>query len=275
VARPLHLDPDPLPACDALVLESTYGDRLHPPDPLDGNVCAAFRKVIARAGTILIPAFAVARAQMVTLQLKDWMAAGDLPQVPVHIDSPMAVDVTQIYQRYLGTPELDVVPGGLFPPGTKLHRSVVQSRELNALQGPRIIISSSGMLTGGRVLHHLERLLPDRKNMLVLVGYQAAGTRGRRLMEGERTIRMHGRDIPANAELLVLDGFSAHADRDGLVEWANSGPAKPQDVFLVHGEPKAQTALRGVLESSGMRVTVPGRGDRYERLEDSWSRRGY
>jgi metallo-beta-lactamase family protein len=275
VARPLHLDPDPLPACDALVLESTYGDRLHPPDPLDGNVCAAFRKVIERAGTILIPAFAVARAQMVTLQLKDWMASGALPPVPVHIDSPMAVDVTHIYQRYLGTPELDPVPGGLFPPGTRLHRSVAQSKELNSLEGARIIISSSGMLTGGRVLHHLERLLPDRKNMVVLVGYQAAGTRGRRLLDRERTIRMHGRDVPANAELLVLDGFSAHADREGLVEWVNSAPSPPGDVFLVHGEPQAQSALRGVLEAGGLRVTIPGRGDRFEQRDGGWLRRGY
>jgi metallo-beta-lactamase family protein len=255
------------------VVESTYGDRLHSPDALDGDVCAAFRRVIGRGGTILIPAFAVARAQLVTLQLKDWMASGELPSVPVHIDSPMAVDVTNIYQRYLGTGELDPLEGGLFPPGTRLHRSVGQSKELNALRGPRIIISSSGMLTGGRVLHHLERLLPDRKNMLVLVGYQAAGTRGRRLLDGERTVRMHGRNIPANAELLVLDGFSAHADRDGLIEWASSGPAKPADVFLVHGEPDAQAPIKAALEQRGYRVTVPGRADRFELADGGWARR--
>jgi metallo-beta-lactamase family protein len=266
VDQALHLDPDPLPECDTLVLESTYGDRLHERKPLADQIAGPFRKVLARGGTILIPAFAVARAQTVTLLLRQMMEDGRLPDVPVHIDSPMAVDVTSIYQRYLGTDELDTLPGGkggLFPPGTRLHRSVQDSKALNDMKGPRIIVSASGMLTGGRVLHHLQRLLPDKRNMVVLVGYQPVGTRGRALMDGARVVRMHGYDVPANAEVLVVNGFSAHADREGLLDWVASAAAPPRDVFLVHGEPGALQELSGELTKRGLRVTVPKRGERF------------
>jgi len=279
VNQSLHLDPDPLPECETLVLESTYGDRLHETKSLADQIAAPFRKVLARGGTILIPAFAVARAQTVTLLLRQMMEDGRLPHVPVHIDSPMAANVTSTYQRYLGTDELNELPGGkggIFPPGTRLHRSVEDSKALNDLPGPRIIVSSSGMLTGGRVLHHLQRLLPEKRNMVVLVGYQPAGTRGRALMDGARTVRMLGHDVPANAEVLVVNGFSAHADRDGLVEWVETAPEAPRDVFLVHGEHGALEELERVLEKKRVRVTVPKRGERYELQADqrSWIQGG-
>ncbi|MEZ4494537.1 MAG: MBL fold metallo-hydrolase [Dehalococcoidia bacterium] len=261
--RPLHLDPEPLPRCDTLLLESTYGNRTHDARPLAEQVRGPFRRVLQRGGTILIPSFAVARAQLVTVELKRLMESGDLPLVPVHIDSPMAVDVTRLYQENVGSNQLDKLPGGLFPPGTRLHRSVAESIALNDMNGPRIIISSSGMLTGGRVLHHLRRILTDPKNMVALVGYQAEGTRGRRLIEGEKTLRVHGRDIPVRAEMLVLNGFSAHADRDELVEWATDTPELPADVFLVHGETKPQEELAGLLKAQGIAVTTPARGERY------------
>jgi metallo-beta-lactamase family protein len=253
-----------VPRCDTLLLESTYGYRLHDARPLAEQVVELFRRVLQRGGIILIPSFAVARAQVVTVLLKELMKSGALPRVPVHLDSPMAVDVTRLYMENIGTHQLDELPGGLFPPGTTLHRSVEESMALNDMKGPRIIISSSGMLTGGRVLHHLKRILPERKNMLAMVGYQATGTRGRRMLDGEKTVRVHGADIPVNAELLVLNGLSAHADRDELVRWATGAEEKPSRVFLVHGDPEPQIELAALLRDEGTAVTIPERGERYE-----------
>ena len=188
---PLHVDPTPPPPADYLVCESTYGDRLHDATPIAEQLAQAVTTTLERRGTILIPAFAVGRSQLVTLVLRDLMRAGTLPEVPIHIDSPMAVDATRIYSRHLDDSELDseISADGrqtLFPRQVSLHRSVAQSKRLNDMEGPRIIISSSGMLVGGRVLHHLKRLLPDPANLVVLAGYQAAGTRGRSLLEGTR-----------------------------------------------------------------------------------------
>ncbi len=173
---PLHPDPQPPPACDLLVVESTYGDRVHEATPLGAQVREALRPALERGGTVLVPAFAVGRAQQVILILGDLMRAGDLPQVPLHVDSPMAIDATEIYGRHLRDHQLDegLVAGGrsrLCPRGLRFHRTVEESKELNDLPGPRVILSASGMLTGGRVLHHLSRLLPDDRNLVLLVGY--------------------------------------------------------------------------------------------------------
>lgn len=265
---PLHSDPDPLPPCDTLLLESTYGDRLHDPTPLIGQIREPFQRCIARGGTILVPAFAVARAQLVTLLLTELIESGELPAVPVHIDSPMAVDVTELYQHHARSDELDRLAassqGRLFPRNVTLHRSVEESRRLNDLPGPRIIISSSGMLTGGRVLHHMLRLLPDPKNLLVLVGYQAAGTRGRKIQEGAKTVRMHGQDIPVRAQLLSVEGLSAHADADELIRWLHSGKTLPRTVFLTHGEPDSSAALSARIAGEGTRTRLPRLGQRFE-----------
>jgi metallo-beta-lactamase family protein len=275
-AAPLHADPDGLVPCDTLVLESTYGDRRHDPTPVIDQIRAPFRAAIARGGTILIPAFAVARAQLVTLLLTQLIDAGDLPAVPVHIDSPMAVDVTETYQHYMRSDELDDLSarsgGRLFPRDVTFHRTVEESRKLNDLPGPRIIISSSGMLTGGRVLHHMLRLLPDPKNLLVLVGYQAAGTRGRAIQEGATAVRMHGENIPVRAQFISVEGLSAHADSDELMRWLNSAPARPRTVFLTHGEPEAAAALAARVKGEGIRALVPQLGARFasESAEGGW-----
>ncbi|HYM15026.1 MAG TPA: MBL fold metallo-hydrolase [Dehalococcoidia bacterium] len=247
-AQPLHRDPDPLPACDVLVVESTYGDRLHDPTPLLEEVRRPFAETLRAGGTILIPSFALARTQMVTLMLGEFMAAGDVPQVPVHVDSPMAVEITRIYEKYAGRGDLDpgVGDGGpdpLLPPNVRFHRTVDESKALNRMSGPRIIISSSGMLTGGRVLHHLERLAPDPKNLIVLVGYQAAGTRGRALLSGARTLRMHGRDVAIAARVLSVASLSAHADAGELMRWLRTASVPPKIAFVTHGEPEASAAL--------------------------------
>lgn len=262
---PLHPDPDNLPSCDTLVLESTYGDRIHDPTPLIDQIRGPFREAIARRGTILIPAFAVARAQLVTLLLGQLMESGELPRIPIHIDSPMAVDVTDTYARYLGTGELDPgnpgYRGRLFPEGVTFHRTVGESMGLNHLSGPRIIVSSSGMMSGGRVLHHAKRLLPDPNNLLVLAGYQAAGTRGRALLNGATILRMHGIDVPVRAPFISVEGLSAHADKQELVSWLRSGKALPEQVLLVHGEPIASEALAQQIKRLGIRTTIPQMGD--------------
>ncbi len=264
---PLHVDPEPRVECDTLILESTYGNRTHDPTPLIDQIREPFRQAVARHGTILIPAFAVARAQIVTLLLAQLIKSGHLPAIPVHLDSPMAVDVTETYKHYLRSDELDKITldggTGLFPLNVTFHRSVEDSKRLNDLPGPRIIISSSGMLTGGRVLHHMERLVPDPKNLLVLVGYQAAGTRGRAIQEGASTVRMHGEDIPVRSQVLSVEGLSAHADADELVRWLHSGKTPPRTVFLNHGEPDAAAALAGRLKSKGVHAIVPSLGQTF------------
>ena len=264
--QPLHPDPERLPNTDTLVLESTYGDRAHDRETFARQMASAFRKTIERRGTILIPAFAVARAQLVTLLLRDLIESGQIPAVPIHIDSPMAVDVTDIYQRHAGTSLLDALPGGqqkLFPKGVQFHRTVDESKALSALPGPRIIISASGMMTGGRVLHHLKRLLPDPLNLLLLAGFQAAGTRGRAVLEGAATVRIHGQDIPVRAQVLEAQGLSAHADRGELEKWVQSAEKPPTNLILVHGEPEALKELAREFRSKGFHPIVPRLGERF------------
>jgi len=250
---PLHPDPSPPPACDFMVIESTYGDRDHPSVSFAEQIRGPFRKTLERGGTILIPSFAVARAQLVTLLLREAIENGDIPEVPIHIDSPMAVNATRLYSKYLNEENLDpeIVGEGknrLFPDKVELHREVAQSKVLNNLPGPRIIISASGMLTGGRVLHHLKRLLPDRRNLVVLVGYQAPGTRGRAMLEGAREIKVHGGMVPIEAEFLSVQGLSAHADRGDLLRWIRSAEQLPKRIFVVHGEPEASQAFAAQIE---------------------------
>lgn len=269
---PLHIDPEPLPACDTLLLESTYGDRAHTHAPLADQLASQLRPALARGGTVLIPAFAVARAQLVTLVLRDLMESGALPETPVHIDSPMAVDVTQIYGRYLRTGDLDEGLGRglrLFPERVQFHRSVEDSRRLNGLPGPRIIVSSSGMLTGGRVLHHLRRLAGDRRNLILITGYQAVGTRGRALVDGVRELKMHGEMVRVNAQVAVVDGFSAHADRNELVRWVKGAASLPSTLFLVHGEPGAVAALEPELAAPATAIQRPRYGDEFEYVPGS------
>jgi metallo-beta-lactamase family protein len=267
---PLHLDPSPPPACDVLIVESTYGNRVHDHDPLEDQISEPFAATFERGGVVLMPSFAVGRTQQVTLILRRLMNEGKLPEVPIHIDSPMAVDATRVYSRYLDEHHLDaeLVEDGrsrLFPRHVHFHRSVEESKELNASEGPRIIISASGMLSGGRVLHHLRRRLPESRNLVVLVGYQAAGTRGRAMLEGRRQLRIHGRDVPVRAEFMSISGLSAHADRDELLRWIGSDPTRPAGIFVVHGEPEAAQALaRRVRQDLGCRTWVPRLDDAYD-----------
>ena len=267
---PLHPDPAPPPACDVLVMESTYGDRQHDHEPLETQLRSALLPTLERGGTVLIPAFAVGRAQQVTLLLGGMMAAGTLPRVPIHLDSPMAVDATRIYSAHLHDRSLDqgLSQGGaspLKPEGMRFHRSVEESKALNDFPGPRIIISASGMLTGGRVLHHLARLLPDNGNLVLLVGYQAAGTRGRALLDGASEVKVHGGPVRSRARILALHGLSGHGDSDELLRFLRSGAAKPRAVFVTHGEPPAAAALaQRLAKELGCRTFEPRLGSVFD-----------
>jgi metallo-beta-lactamase family protein len=260
---PLHLDPEPLPSCDVLILESTYGDRDHNRLSILEQIREPFLRTLDRGGTVLIPAFAVGRSQQVTLMLRRLMKAGALPEVPIHLDSPMAINATQIYGRFLNEDNVDpdVFEDGrlnLFPENVHFHRTVDQSKELNELSGPRVVISSSGMLTGGRILHHLKRLAPDPRNLVLLAGYQAVGTRGRTLADGATSVKVHGQYVPIECEVASFRGLSGHADRGELLRWVESAPRKPELTFLVHGEPDPASALKELLhEKLGLRCIIP------------------
>jgi len=267
---PLHSDPDPLPECDALVVESTYGDREHDPTPMGEQIKSAVMSAIDRGGTVLVPSFAVGRAQLVTLLLRQLIQGGQIPEIPIHVDSPMAVDATRIYAQHLRDSSLDSPGekdgfGRLVPKNIQFHRSVHDSKRLNQLPGPRIIISASGMLTSGRVLHHLKRLLPDERNLILLVGFQAAGTRGRAMIDGARTVRVHGEDVPVRARFIPVGGLSAHADRGELVRWVRSQPKPPRKIFVTHGEPSASRAFARLLATDlGVEVVEPELFDRFD-----------
>ncbi len=267
---PLHTDPEPLPACDVLLLESTYGDRDHSRAPVLDQIREAFAETIRRRGVVLIPSFAVGRTQLIGLILRDLMRDGDLPEVPVHIDSPMAIDATLIYSRHLydGNLDADITEDGrsrLFPRKVHLHRTVHESKQLNSLDGPRVIIASSGMMTGGRILHHLVHRLPNHNNLVLLTGYQAVGTRGRSLRDGAETLRMHGQNVPVNARVMTVEGLSSHADRGEILRWLATAPQPPRRIFVVHGEPESSAHLAQKLrEISGVEVAVPRLGEGFE-----------
>jgi metallo-beta-lactamase family protein len=270
---PLHPDPVPLPECDVLVVESTYGDRRHDHATVLEQIRKPFRETFDAGGVVLIPAFAVGRTQQVTLILRELMKDGKLPEVPIHIDSPMAVDSTHIYSRYMDEHNLDACIGEdgrsrLFPRNVFFHRTVAQSKRLNNMKGPRVILSASGMMTGGRVLHHLRRRLPDPRNLLCLVGYQATGTRGRRMLNGQRSIRIHGGEVEVRARFMTLNGLSGHADRDELLRWIGSADTAPSTVFVTHGEPEASDALaEAVRGKMGVRTIAPELGEEFD-LDD-------
>jgi metallo-beta-lactamase family protein len=262
---PIHPDPDALVDCDTLVIESTYGNRIHSNTSLEDQIHGQLMHTLGQGGIVLIPAFAVARAQLILSLLRGLMDAGRLPTVPVHLDSPMAIDVTQLYAEYAGPEGLEIERRELFGKWVRYHRTVDESRALNMMRGPRIIISSSGMMTGGRVLHHLKRLLPVRQNLIVLVGYQSAGTRGRSLLEGAKFLRIHGQDVPVRAPYLQVEGLSAHADAGELQRWALSSPSKPTTTFFVHGEPEGLEALQKRFQSAGLPGVVPALNQVFER----------
>lgn len=254
---PLMRPPVPFGGADVLVCESTYGNRRHPEIDPEAELAPVLRRTFARGGTVLVPAFAVGRAQGLMYHIARLMNRGEIAPVPVYLDSPMAVDATDIYHRHHEEHHVtweDCV--AMFRLAERVN-TVEQSKALDARHGPMIIISASGMLTGGRVLHHLVSFGPDPRNTILLAGFQAGGTRGALLAAGERRIRVFGNNIDIGAEVVQLETFSGHADAEELLGWMNAGPA-PRMTYLTHGEPDAADTLRRrVHHELGRPVRVP------------------
>lgn len=263
---PLMRAPEPAVAADVVVVESTYGDRTHESWASAADALRdAVARTAARGGIVLIPAFAVGRTQLLLHLIHRLKAQGTLVDLPIFVDSPMAVDATQIYQRHAEEHRLSPADcAGMYRSATMV-RTTDDSRALQRLHCPAVIISASGMATGGRVLHHLKSLAPDRRNSIVLVGFQAGGTRGARLQGGERSIHIHGADVNVRAEVVSIDGMSAHADGGQVLQWLESAPTPPRSVFVTHGEPGASDALRQKIERSlRCNVSVPLLGQTVE-----------
>ncbi len=261
----LAKDPDPAPDTDYLVMESTYGNRRHPEVGLLDQLEAVINRTFARDGVLLIPAFAVGRAQQMIWMMDQLVTQGRLRPFPIHLDSPMAIDATRIYAAHPeGHQENLANLGGrsLFHGRwVQLHRTRDESIRLNSLGGPAVILSSSGMLSGGRILHHCRQRLPKPENSLLITGYQAEGTLGRALVEGAGEVRIHKSKIPVLAEVRVLKGLSGHADSLELMRWLAGVNRPPKTVFVTHGEEESSLALADRIERErDFRTHVPAAG---------------
>ena len=266
---PIMVDPDPVATADVLLVESTYGNRVHPSDDPKDRLAAAVRRAAEQKGWLLIPAFAVGRVQEVLYDLRGLETSGTIPSLPVYLDSPMGIQATAIYASHTEEhdPELTrVETDGTRPFAPRrftLARTVEDSKRLNDTEGPGIIVAGSGMATGGRILHHLKRLLPDPRTTVLFVGYQAAGTRGRLLKEGAREIKMLGVTVPVRAQIMVSDAYSAHADREEILRWLGGFERPPEMTYIVHGETDAATALRDAIGGRlGWKAAVAEDGQR-------------
>jgi metallo-beta-lactamase family protein len=261
---PVMLPPEPPLASDHVVMESTYGDRLHDEGSVEAELGAVIRRAAERGGAVLLPAFAVGRAQTLLHLLARLKGKGRIPDLPVYLNSPMAIDMQALFLRHAGEHRLDAEQCRAMAEGVQAIRSTEQSKALTSRREPAIIVSASGMATGGRVLHHLRVMAPDPRNAIVFVGYQAGGTRGARLVNGERTVRIFGQDVPVNAEIASLRGLSAHADARQLLEWLRALPEPPQRVYLTHGEPGPADHLRERIDHElGWDACVPRHGQNF------------
>lgn len=261
---PILPDPAGVRRASSLLLESTYGDRPHLEADPRGDLGRIVEEVVRDGRVLIIPAFAVGRTQDILYHLRQLQLAGTIPgRIPIFVDSPMASDATPLYLSHREDHDEEMeklLSSGwkpLHPNQVEFTRSVKESMEINDKRGPMIIISASGMATGGRVLHHLKRRLPDPKTTVLFVGYQPAGTRGRKLLSGAEYIRIHGVDVPVRAQIRKIDGFSAHADSSEIDRWLSSLGAPPWRTFVVHGEPRALEANRDRLEARGWPAHVP------------------
>lgn len=255
---PIMKPPVPVEHADVLVCESTYGDRRHPDADPREEMAAVIKRTVRRGGTLVIPSFAVGRTQSLLHIISELKKAGAIPQVPVYLNSPMAIDATNIYCDHAGEHRLDERGcGDMFHIAEFIH-SEEASRALNTTGGPAIIIAGSGMATGGRVVHHLRTLLPDPKNTVLLAGFQAPGTRGEALANGADDVKIFGQYVPVRAEVVELTSMSAHADYMELIEWLRGVKVKPKRVFITHGEPSAADAFRRHLDRHlGWQAEVP------------------
>jgi metallo-beta-lactamase family protein len=264
----LTKDPEPCPEADYVVAESTYGNRSHAAVDIDEQLQAVLERTFARGGVVVIPAFAVGRAQQMIYLMDEIVTQGRMRPFPVHLDSPMAIDATRIYSQYKDAHRVSLVGIGgrslLYNKWVYLHRTRAESEALNEMKGPAVILSSSGMLSGGRILHHCRIRLPHAENTLLITGYQAAGTLGRRLLDGARFVRIHKGEVPVLAEIANLKGLSGHADAGEMLRWL-SALQSPRKVFLTHGEEEAAYALAARVKGErGFETRVPAHGETVE-----------
>ncbi|MGH9947055.1 MAG: MBL fold metallo-hydrolase RNA specificity domain-containing protein [Pyrinomonadaceae bacterium] len=265
--QPIVKDPAKPPACDYLMVESTYGDRLHGDVDSETQMARIINEAANRKGPILIPAFAVGRTQEVLYLIRELEEQKRIPVLPVVVDSPMASQATQVYNRWNEEHDEEYVSilsqkrHPLRTASMTTASSRDESKKVNSMKGPRIIISASGMLTGGRVLHHAMRVLPDENATIIFVGYQAGGTTGRRVQDGEREVRIMKNWVPVKCHVEKVEGFSAHADWKAVIRWLEGLPSVPKTVFTTHGEPESAEAMaQHIRDRFGWNVVVP----RYE-----------
>jgi metallo-beta-lactamase family protein len=262
--QPILNDPAPVDEADYLLIESTYGNRYHDPTDPKERLAEIVNETAARGGKIIIPAFAVGRTQLLVYYLRELEDEGRIPVLPVAVDSPMGAEATRIYLKHKEDHDLDMKKienlkrNPLATRNFHLVQGRAGSKALDADAGPAIIISASGMATGGRVLHHLAHYLPDPRSAVIFVGYQPAGTRGRRLQDGEKEVKIHGQMVPVNAHIESISGLSAHADAAEIFRWLRGFKRPPRTTFIIHGEPDAAVALRGkIIKEFGWNVVVP------------------
>lgn len=254
--------PAPAPQADTVLIESTYGNRLHPKEDVLAELAPALQRLAARGGVGVLPVFAVGRAQEILHAIQTLKARGDIPtRLPVFLDSPMAINTTQLYQRFASEHKLDREAVHALTHGATMVNTPDQSKALAQRHGPMVILAASGMATGGRVLHHLSLYAGNHRNMIILTGYQSPGTRGASLAQGASSVRIFGRDIAVNAEVVQLQSASAHADAQQLQDWLRTMPSAPDQVYIVHGEVEAADALRQRIERGlGWRTLIPEHG---------------
>jgi metallo-beta-lactamase family protein len=259
---PIMRAPTAIEAADYLVVESTYGSRRHEAIDPEVELAAHLARVLERRGVAVIPAFAVGRAQALLYYISRLKARGAIPDVPVFLNSPMAIDATQLYRAYRREHRLTIEECQAACSVATMVNSAEQSKALNLRRGPMIIISASGMATGGRVLHHLKAFAPDPRNMIILPGFQAAGTRGASLAAGANEIKIHGGYVRVGAEVVKLDSMSAHADYTDILRWLGAFKSPPRRTFVTHGEPAAADEMRRRIEETlGWEVHVPEHGE--------------
>ncbi|NHE55587.1 MBL fold metallo-hydrolase RNA specificity domain-containing protein [Cyclobacterium plantarum] len=250
---PILNPPANIPFGDVVFVESTYGDRTNESENLDKELAKLIRTTYQNGGVSLIPSFAVGRTQMILFYLHRLQEKGLIPDIPIYVDSPMAIDVTGLYKNFphyhhLGPSLEDQESNPFLHKNLHYYRDQEASMSLNHIRGDAIIISASGMATGGRILHHLYHRLPNENDSVIFVGYQPEGTRGRKILDGEKVCRIYGIDVPVKAGIHFIDGLSAHADQTELVRWCENFISKPKFTFLVHGEKQASEKLAGILK---------------------------
>lgn len=253
--RVVHAGPNPGEDAELLVMESTYGSRAHPHEDVRPQLAQLINSAVHRGGSVIVPAFAVERTQKFLFMVKELMESGQVPRLPVFIDSPMAIKAVEIFMKY--SEEFSEEARRLVKKygspvnwqGFHFAEKQEDSKKINEAHYPCIIVSSSGMVTGGRVLHHLMQRLPDPRHLVIFIGFQALGTRGEIIKSGAKSVRIYSQDVPIRAQVAALEQFSDHADTDELLRWLETFTRKPQTTFLVHGEPEASSLLQQAIST--------------------------